>query len=55
MIEANTAYPVYVYNSYKKLLIIFPSVLTLGNLIKSNYSTLIDVIKEKNYLEVNDI
>ena len=55
MIEANTAYPVYVYNSYKKLLIIFPSVLTLGKLIKSNYSTLIDVIKEKNYLEVNDI
>ncbi|OOF89766.1 hypothetical protein ASPCADRAFT_37403, partial [Aspergillus carbonarius ITEM 5010] len=34
MIEANSAYPVYIYNSYKKLLVIFPSVLTLAKLIK---------------------
>jgi hypothetical protein len=47
MIEANSAYPVYVYNSYKELLVIFPSVLTLAKLIKSNHSTLVDVIKEK--------
>ena len=30
MIEANSAYSVYVYNSFKELLVIFPSVLTLA-------------------------
>lgn len=55
MIEAKSAYPVYVYNSFKELLVIFPSVLTLAKLIKSNHPTLVDVIKEKQYLEVNDI
>ena len=47
MIEANSAYPIYVYNSYKELLIILPSVLTLAKLIKSNYATLVNVIKEQ--------
>jgi group I intron endonuclease len=47
MIEANSAYPVYVYNSFKELLVIFPSVLTLAKLIKSNHPTLVGVIKEK--------
>ena len=47
MIEAKSAYPVYVYNSFKELLIIFPSVSTLANLIKSNHSTVVDVIKEQ--------
>ncbi|EYE89923.1 intron endonuclease [Aspergillus ruber CBS 135680] len=47
MIEAKSAYPVYVYNSFKELLVIFPSVLTLAKLIKSNHPTLVDVIKEK--------
>lgn len=47
MIEANTAYPVYIYNSFKELLVIFPSVKTLANLIKSNHSTIVDVIKEQ--------
>ena len=47
MIEARSAYPVYVYNSFKELLIIFPSVSTLANLIKSNHSTVVDVIKEQ--------
>jgi group I intron endonuclease len=47
MIEANSAYPVYVYNSLNKLLVIFPSVLTLSKLIKSNHSTLVNVIKEQ--------
>lgn len=55
MIEAKSTYPVYVYNSFKELLVIFPSVLTLAKLIKSNHPTLVDVIKEKQYLEVNDI
>lgn len=47
MIEARSAYPVYVYNSYKDLLVIFPSVLTLAKLIKSNHSTIVEVIKEQ--------
>lgn len=47
MIEARSAYPVYVYNSLKELLVIFPSVLTLTKLVKSNHSTIVDVIKEQ--------
>jgi len=47
MIEANSAYPVYVYNSFKELLVIFPSVLTLAKLIKSNHATLVSVIKQQ--------
>jgi group I intron endonuclease len=47
MIEAKSAYPVYVYNSFKELLVIFPSVSTLANLIKSNHSTIVDVIQEQ--------
>lgn len=47
IIEAKSAYSVYVYNSFKELLVIFPSVRTLAKLIKSNHSTLVDVIKEQ--------
>jgi group I intron endonuclease len=47
MIEANSAYSVYVYNSFKELLVIFPSVLTLAKKIKSNHPTLVNVIKEQ--------
>ena len=47
MIEANSAYPVYVYNSFKKLLVNFPSVKTLQKLIKSNHSTIASFIKNK--------
>jgi len=47
MIEANSKYPVYLYDSFKKLLVIFPSVLTLAKLIKSNHSTLVGVIKDQ--------
>jgi len=46
IIEAKSAYPVYIYNSFKKLLIIFPSVVTLAKLIKSNHPTIVNVIKE---------
>ena len=46
IIEAKSAYPVYIYNSSKKLLAIFPSVGTLAKSIKSNHKTLINVIKE---------
>lgn len=45
MLEAKSAYPVCVYNSYKILFIIFFSVLTLAKLIKSNHSTLVNIIK----------
>ena len=46
MIEANSAYPVYIYNSFKILLVIFPSVNTLTKLIKSNHSTIVSYIKK---------
>lgn len=45
MIEANSAYPVYIYNSYRVLQIIFPSVSTLAKLINSNHPTIVDYIK----------
>ena len=47
IIEAKSAYPVYVYNSYKELLVVFPSVSTLAKLIKSNHSTIVDNIREQ--------
>jgi group I intron endonuclease len=47
IIEAKSAYSVYVYNSFKELFVIFPSVKTLANLIKSNSSTVVNVIKEQ--------
>jgi group I intron endonuclease len=46
IIEAKSAYPVYIYNSFKELLIIFPSVGTLAKLIKSNHPTIVNAIKE---------
>ena len=46
MMEARSAYSVYVYDSYKHLLVIFPSVLSLSKLIKCNHSTLVEVIKD---------
>ena len=45
IIEAKSAYPVYVYNSFKKLLVVFPSVNTLAKLINSNHSTIVTYIK----------
>lgn len=47
MIEAQSAYPVYVYNSFKELLVIFPSVSALAKLIQSNHSMIVGVIKEQ--------
>jgi len=46
IMEAKSAYPVYVYNSFKELLTIFPSATTLAKLIKSNHPTIVNVIKE---------
>lgn len=45
--EAKSSYPVYVYNSFKELLVAFPSVGFLADLIKSNHATLVDVIKQQ--------
>nr|UEX92762.1 GIY endonuclease [Ophiocordyceps lanpingensis] len=47
IIEAKSAYSVYVYNSFKELLVIFPSASTLAKLIKSNHHTIVDNIKEQ--------
>ena len=47
IIEAQLAYPVYIYNSFKELLVIFPSVFTLTMLIKSNHPTIVSCIKEQ--------
>ena len=40
MIEANSKYSIYIYNSFRELLVIFPSVKTLAKLINSNHSTI---------------
>lgn len=48
MIEVNSAYSVYIYNSFKKLLVIFPSVLTITKKINSNHLTILSHIKEQN-------
>ena len=37
----------YIYNSFKELLVIFPSVKTLAKLIKSNHPTLVKNIQER--------
>ena len=47
MIEAKSAYPVYIYNSFKELLVIFPSVSSLAKLIKSNHSTIVRYMKKE--------
>nr|YP_010218719.1 hypothetical protein LK370_mgp104 [Morchella brunnea]UBU98556.1 hypothetical protein [Morchella brunnea] len=46
-IEANSAYSVYVYNSYRELLIIFPSIKTLAKLINSNHSNIVNYIQNE--------
>jgi group I intron endonuclease len=47
IIEAKSAYPVYIYNSFKILLVIFPSVTTLAKLIKSNFYSVVTNIKKE--------
>jgi len=48
MIEANSAYPVYVYNSRRELQVISPSASTLAKLINSNQPTIVSYIKDKS-------
>ena len=47
MMEANSAYPVYIYDSYKKLIAIIPSAKTLAKRIKSTHTTVVSYIKDK--------
>jgi group I intron endonuclease len=47
IIEAKSAYPVYIYNSHRELQVIFPSASTLAKLINSNHSTIVNYIKNK--------
>lgn len=44
MIEYKSSHPVYVYNSFKRLLLIFPSISTLAKLV--NYSTILIYINK---------
>jgi len=46
ILEAKSSYPVYLYNSFKELLVIFPSATTLAKLIKANQPTLVNFIKD---------
>lgn len=39
IIEAKSAYSVYIYNSFRELLVIFPSLRSLAKLINSNHSS----------------
>nr|YP_010164165.1 GIY-YIG endonuclease [Metarhizium album]QRK27486.1 GIY-YIG endonuclease [Metarhizium album] len=48
IIETKSAYSVYIYNSFKELLIIFPSVSTLAKKINSNHSSIVNIIKEQS-------
>ena len=47
IMEATSAYPVYIYNSYKELIAIVPSASTLAKKIKSTHSTIVSYIKNK--------
>nr|AYP41335.1 GIY-YIG endonuclease [Hirsutella thompsonii] len=47
IVEAKSAYPVYIYNSLKQLLVISPSVLTITKKINTNHSTIINYIKQQ--------
>lgn len=47
MIESNSQNPVYVYDSYKKLVVIYPSLVTLAKKINSNHPTILTYIKKQ--------
>lgn len=44
--EARSAYPVYIYDSYKELLVIAPSILAIARLINTNHATIVSYIKK---------
>lgn len=47
IIEAKSAYPLYVYISFKELLVIFPSIKTLSNKVRTNHSTIVSFINNQ--------
>jgi group I intron endonuclease len=47
IIEAKSAYPLYIYNSFRELLVIFPSVKTFSKLIHSNHSTIVSFLNKE--------
>jgi group I intron endonuclease len=47
MIETKSASPVYIYNSFKELLVIFPSAKTLAKVIKSSHYSVTVAIKNQ--------
>jgi len=47
IIEAKSANPLYVYNSFKELLVIFPSIKTLSNKVRTNHSTIVSFINNQ--------
>ncbi len=47
IMEAKSAYPVYIYDSYKKLITIIPSAKTLADRIQSTHTTVVSYIKDK--------
>lgn len=48
VIESKTLYPIYIYDSYKKLLVIFPSILTFSKKVNSNSLIIVKYIKDQN-------
>lgn len=46
MIKANSAYPLYIYNNLKELIMVYPSVLTLAKRINSNSSSIVKSIDD---------
>jgi group I intron endonuclease len=48
MIEANSKHSLYIYNSYRQLLVIFPSILTFSKEIRCNHGTLVSYIKSND-------
>lgn len=47
LMESNSKYSIYIYNSYKELLLIYPSTLTFSKVVNSNFTTIEKVIKNK--------
>ena len=47
IMEAKSAYPVYIYDSYKKLIAIIPSAKTLAKKIQSTHTTVVSYIKDQ--------
>lgn len=45
LMEANSKYPIYIYNSFKELLLIYPSTLTFAKSVNANFLTIEKVIK----------